>query len=975
MRRALLAFIVVCVCVPWLSGGEAVEEIGLHPPRGAAVRPSVWNMDHQPQGRQLRLNVNREGAPWAGLVFKPTEAGQPILTLTDDWAAKGCLRFAINGLEDAYGQATSPCDFQVLLGGCMGRYQRVPARFYQGGSGVDSDAETWQEVLVPFRFLGVKAGGKVSTVSLQCVDRPQSTFAVRDVSLIRLKEPLDRDAARAAAKVAQPEVTWPTLDEMPDSLKPERNAPLLRDGTFVTADGRRAFLLMPWSREDQRLNLGINAEGKVCPDFGLYGKAAQRFIYERPLDGESMARLGFNCYAGQVDPRLFWEAVGYQARHSDNFTHAMFLDHVRRMRYPFYVDMVCFPWTLGRPAEDKAAKLPEGMLHNGNRHWTPYRILGKGRETWLAMWRTYAQRYKGAGARVIFYELMNEPAYTATTADHRDEFVDWLKRRYGTLDRVNAAWGTAYASWGAIRNFKSVRDCTGIFFDYDEYLADRFADLIREGRDAIEAITPGVPAAVQTMGGYTLLPRDAIHLSKLIPIERAVLTPTGGGRWTKGFANARPKAHTIDCGIGPSPLANDLLRAMAGDKMIVDNELYLGDGQTRAAMRDRLWKAAIAGLDGATWFSWSKRGWAWWKGRDNILREADLFPYSNLIPFARRADAIRGVLDFAQEMELVREYILPKPWGPPATIGMLHSWANARWAAWEPSWRDRTGNTHAAMRYLHWRFDMVPSHLATAGRLARYGLLVAASTDHVEPALIERLTAFVRGGGTLLAVDSLMSHDLYGKPFDAAELLGVRVKGKLRVSAGDFGVVGLPEIPWLPGPIRHAAARLSLDLLDGTETVWRDAQGHPIVTRRAMGKGSVYVVAADLRGYPLAKLLAAIRLRISAPPAMQIVDARTGELAPNVLVSRRSYPSHHALVLLNTDPFPKRLRIRLRDLNGAWHASDPLAGRRLRGPEGAAAWAARDIAETGIPFALDGGARGLLLLTREPWARPRPTGR
>ena len=969
MPKSLRIAAVCLAAASWLAAGEVAEEIGLHPPRGASVRLSVWSMEHQVREGDLLLNADQAAKPWAGLVFKPAKAGQPILTVTDDWAAKGCLRFRINGLDDAYGQATAPCGFQVQLGGCMARYLHVPERFYAGGRGVDSDAATWQDVLVPFRFLGVKPGGKVASVSIQCVDRPQSAFTVRDVSLLRPGQPLDRDAERVAMAVAQPQVTWPTLDDLPDSLKPERNAPLLRDGRFITADGRRAFLLMPWSREDQRLNLGINAEGTVCPDFGLYDKAAHRFIYERPLDGESMARLGFNCYASQVDPRPFWQAVGYQARHGEGFTHAMFLDHVRRMQYPFYVDMVCFPWTLGRPAQDKGATLPEGVLHNGDRHWTPYRIVGKGRETWLTMWRTYAQRYKDAGARVLFYELMNEPAYAATTPDHRDEFVAWLKGRYTTLDRVNAIWGTAYASWDAVRSFKSIKDCTGIFFDYDEYLADRFADLIRAGRDAIEAITPGVPAAVQTMGGYTLLPRDAIHLSKLIPIERAVLAPTGGGRWTKGFANARPKAHTMDYGIGPSPLANDLLRAMAGDKMIVDNELYLGDGQTRAAMRDRLWKAVIAGLDGAAWFSWSKRGWAWWQGRDNVLREADLFPYSNLIPFARRPDAIRGVLDFAQEMELVREYILPKPWGPPATVGMLYSWANARWAAWEPSWRDRTGNTHAAMRHLHWNFDMVPSHLAAPERLSRYDLLVAGSVDRVEPELLERLAAFVRGGGKLLVVDSLMAQDLYGKPVDAAPLLGLRVSGRVPVGAGGFRVVGLPELLWLPGAVDRGAARLDVEPLDATEVLWRDAEGRAVVTRHPLGKGAVVFVAADLRGYRLAKLLAALRPLITAPPAMQVLDARTGELAPNVLVSRRSHASHHALLLLNTDPFPKLVRIRLRGLDGVWHACDPLDGRRFPSPAGAAAWPAREIAEPGVPYLLGGGARGLLLLTREPWAK------
>ena len=952
------------------TGPPAVaERVELHPSRSGRVRLSAWKMSCEERDGRLVLNADQQGAPWAGVIFKPTVDGGALLTTTPGWVATGCVRFRVNGLHDAYGQPSSPCSFQVRLVGCMGRYQRVPLRFYEGERGIDADPQTWQEVLVTLKFLGVKPGARVEAVGIQCVGRPSSAFGIGEVSLVRLSRPLARDAERTAMDVAQPQVTWPTYDGLPDALKPERNAPLLRGDTFVTADGRRTFLIMPWDREDQKLSRGINAEGKVCPDFGLYDKRTQAFIYERPLDARSMARVGYNCFAGQVDPRPFWEAIGYKGQPWGSFTHQAFVEHVRGMGYPFYVDMVCFPWTLGKPAHDKGAKLDPGILHNGNRHWTPYRIIGKGRETWLTMWRVYARRYKEAGARVLFYELMNEPAYAATTPDHRAEFVEWLKRRHRTIDRVNATWGTTYGSWQAIQDFKSVRDCTGIFFDYDDYLAERFADLVRAGRDAIEAIDPGVPAAIQTMGGYTLQPRDAIHLAKLIPIERAVLAPTGGGRWTRGVPTAKPREHTIEYAVGPSPIANDLLLAMAGRKMIVDNELYLGPGQTRAAMRDRLWKAVFAGLDGAAWFSWSKRGWAWWRGRENILREADKFPYSNLIPFARRADAIRGVLDFANEMELVREFVLPKPWGPPAKVGMVYSWANARWASWEPSRRGRQGNVHAAMHCLHWSFDVVPSHLAAPDRLARYEMLVAGGIDHVEPELLARLTAFVRNGGRLVVADSTMGADLYGKPLDPAPLLGVKVKGKTRVRAGGFEVVGLPELACLPGPVSRAAARLDVELVAPAEPLWRDAQGRPVVTRHRLDKGEVYFIAADLRGYPLAKLLALIRRRAASPPTLTLADAGTGELAPNVLVSRRSYASHHALLLLNADDFPKLLTVRLGGEDGAWHASDPLEGHAFRGPGGKLAWQAAELAGTGVTTCIAGGGRGLVLLTREPWSK------
>jgi len=945
------------------------EEIKLFPAPAARVTFRTWNMNRELHEGRILLNTDHKAAPWAGMIFQPKEKAKALLILTPQWISKGFVEFQINGLGDRYGRVGSPCLFQLRLIGCTSRYERIPARFYEGERGIDADASTWQEVLVPIKLFNVKPGGRVTAVGLQCVGRPLSSFGVANVSLVRFEKPLARDAARAEMQVAQPWVAWPAYEELPDTLKLPRNMPLLRNGKFVTKDGRRTFLIMPWGREDQKGALGINAAGKICPDFGLYDKRTQAFIYERPLDARAMSRLGFNCYAGQVDPRPFSNAIGYAGRHGSRLTHEGFLEHVRGMGYPFYVDMVCFPWTLGKPAADKNAKLPPGVLHDGHHHWTPYRIIGKGRDVWLTMWTTYARRYKDAGARVLFYELMNEPAYLATTPDHRGEFVAWLKRRYGTLVRVNGTWGTNYKSWDGVRNFKRVNECTGVFFDYDEYLGDRFADLVRAGCEAIEKITPGVAAAVQTMGGYTLQPRHAIYLSKLIPIQRAVLAPTGGGRWTRAIPNAAPRPNTVDYAIGPSPIANDLLLAMAGEKMIVDNEMYLGPGQTRLDMRNRWWRAVIAGIDGAAWFSWSKRGWAWWRGRENILREADLFPFSGLIPFARRAAAIRGVLEFAEEIELVREFVLPKPWGPEPRIGMLYSWANARWRLWEPKLRDRTGNYHAAMRYLHWNFNMVPSHTATPERLAKYELLIAGGMDHIEPELLENLTEFVARGGKLIVADGLMGRDLYGQKLDPTPLLGVRAKGRRRVSPDSFKVVGLPKLDRLPGEVSRAAALIDIDPVPPTETLWRDTEGRPVVTRRPLGKGEVYFVAADLRGYPLARLLAILRQRVGLPRSLLITDGRTGQLAPNVLVSRRSQPTHHALLLLNADPFPKLVRIRVIDLAGDWEVSDPLEGRVFQGQPGVLRWRAQAIGKQGILYCIRGNGRGLVLLTRKPWHR------
>jgi hypothetical protein len=101
-------------------------------------------------------------------------------------------------------------------------------------------------------------------------------------------------------------------------------------------------------------------------------------------------------------------------------------------------------------------------------------------------------------------------------------------------------------------------------------------------------------------------------------------------------------------------------------------------------------------------------------------------------------------------------------------------------------------------------------------------------------------------------------------------------------------------------------------------------------------------------------------------------------LAPNVLVSRRSYAEHHALLLRNGDPFGKEVRVALPQLDGEWFVIAPLEGWALQAPSGRAAWTADELAAGSLTHAIEPSGFGLLILTRQPWAksrlRPVPAG-
>lgn len=898
--------------------------------------------DGPPRGRYLWLNDDWQAKPWAGVRFA-RQAGEPLV-LDQAWLKFGFVRFMINAGFDAYGSPNANLAFQARPD-CEGlSYQQLRPRFIERGRGLDEDPGTWQEVLIPLSYwTELKAGARCQGITIQCYDRPMKSWGFDDVELVRYDRLPDWVAALETINVKQPEVAWPSYDELPEVLKSDQHPPRVVDGKFVTPDGRRTFILNPYLREDPRLDLHGNLEGRIPPAHNLYDPDKHGWIYEQLPDAQTLCRLGFNSYSATMPGKPWWTAAGYDA--PDRGEDASRLPaYAKQVGLPFYVDLVCWPWTIGAPAsKPDQTKLPAEAFTNGREHWVPYRLTGPGRQAWRDMFRVYAERYRDAGVPTLMLELFNEPAYTDLGSTHLAEFERWLQVKYASIDDLNRTWQTAHPSFAAAAAIPSIdylKDHAGPFLDYDEYLAARFTSLVDEGVKDVTAILPGTLVGVQTMGGYSLQPREAVWKHTFAKHETVVLTPTGGGRWTDGAGNAKPPTTLCDAAMAAAPVENDLLLALAGDKMLVDNETYLR-GQTRLETRNRLWEHVIAGLDGLTVFSWSKRGWSWWKDDAALVTEADKYPYAGLIPLARRTDALRGILDFAVELQPIADRILRKPWGRQVRVGVVYSWEQARRRAFEPSLRDKTPAYYAALKYSHWLTGLVPSdQLTQPDGLREPQVLILGGIRHLSPAAWSALDAWVRQGHALIVAEEPAALDLYGQPLPAHELLPATFNapapspGKLALPAGTMR-------DRMPGDVTLRTPQRTLTLKPGAEALVSTADGQPLVAGASVGGGLVYVSGADLVGYPLAKLLSVIledaARRLGRQGALldswrevEVLDG-DGHLAPNVLSSWREYPSHRALLLQNREGYAQTVTLQAPG-EPAWQVTDALRGQRLALP-------------------------------------------
>jgi Beta-galactosidase len=89
----------------------------------------------------------------------------------------------------------------------------------------------------------------------------------------------------------------------------------------------------------------------------------------------------------------------------------------------------------------------------------------------------------------------------------------WLQGQYGTLDALNAEWGTHFTTWNEVRPETTIQamhrtdDNFAAWADFKAWMDVAFADAVRRGTDAVHAADPHALAAIEGAqipgwGGY-----------------------------------------------------------------------------------------------------------------------------------------------------------------------------------------------------------------------------------------------------------------------------------------------------------------------------------------------------------------------------------------------------------------------------------------------------------------------------------------
>ncbi|GAA1188015.1 beta-galactosidase [Kitasatospora gansuensis] len=504
------------------------------------------------------------------------------------------------------------------------------------------------------------------------------------------------------------------------------------------------------------------------------------------------------------------------------------------------------PWlTTAHPEILPVTASGETVWPGARQHWRPTSPVF--REHALRLVAALAERYASHPALVAWH-VSNELG-CHNIYDYSDDaaraFRNWLRTRYGDLDTLNHAWGTAfwsqrYGDWEQIlppRLAASHPNPTQQL-DFKRFSSDALKEHLRAERAILRAATPDVPVTTNFM----------------------VMGGTKGMNYADWAAEVDFVSN--DHYVLPGPQSRDELSFSANltGNLAGGRPWYLMEHSTSAVnwqpvnlakrqgelARDSLLHVAH-GADAVCFFQWRQS-----------VAGAEKY-HSAMVPHAGAdSETFRAVAELGRVLGELAP--LAGTRREPAQVAILFDW-ESWWASELDShptslldYRREALDWYSALLALGIRADVVTQH----GDLERYRLLIA-PVLHVVPAeLATRLTRYAHQGGHLITTyfsGIVDQHDhiwLGGYPGALRDLLGIRIEefGPLLEEDSVLLDDGLTGTLWTDRiTVTDPATEILARYRSGEYT------GRAALTRRAAGAGSAAYVSTRLGPDGLARVL------------------------------------------------------------------------------------------------------------------------
>lgn len=510
------------------------------------------------------------------------------------------------------------------------------------------------------------------------------------------------------------------------------------------------------------------------------------------------------------------------------------------------------------PVDENGARYSQGSRQHYCPNSKAFRLYGQ------RLVRKLAERYKDHPALAMWH-INNEYACHISQCycdECTKEFRLWLQRRYGTLDELNARWGTnfwsqKYYDWEEISLPRKTPTYPnpGQQLDYARFMSDSLLDAYLGEQRILREITPALPIMTNLMGAFK--PLDQFEWAK----HMDVITWDSYPEPTAGIPVFAAMQH-------------DLMRSLKGGEPFILMEQVTSQVNWRrqnplkrpGVMRLWSYQTVAHGGDGVMFFQWRQS----WAGAEkyhgamvNQTGDENTRVYREVVQLGNELKQLDAIVDSRVE----------------APVAIIFDWHN--WWALEldskPSrdvlYLEQIKQYYSVLFERNIGVDFVQPDADLSG----YKLVLAPAMYMVGPGVADNIESYVQNGGTLLTtffsgiVDENDRIHTGGYPAPLRKVLGLCVEefdpmlpehtNALRVSGlgadvdGEYTCNLWADIIRLEGA--QALATFQQDFFAGS----------PAATVHTFGQGKAYYVGTQGEAAFTSKLVGTIldELNLSAP--------------------------------------------------------------------------------------------------------------
>ncbi|WP_330454717.1 MULTISPECIES: beta-galactosidase [unclassified Streptomyces] len=351
-----------------------------------------------------------------------------------------------------------------------------------------------------------------------------------------------------------------------------------------------------------------------------------------------------------------------------------------------------------------------------------------------ALTEDLAARYAQHPALTVWH-INNEYCTHCWCDETAGHFRRWLRSRYGTLDALNEAWGTAfwsqrYDAWTEIlppRKAQYMKNPTQVL-DFKRFTSDALLECFVAERDIVARHTPHIPVTTNFMPLWS--GQDAWAWSAEEDIVSVDIYPDPRDPWG-GQYNAMLADMTRSQAAGPWMLMEQAAGAVN----------WRGVNHPKPEGLNRLWslQSVARGADAICYFQWRQSRQGSEKFHSGMLGHAG--EHGRSFRETRRLGAELAALGPAVAGTEVR-----------ADVAVLHDW-DAWWAGAQegsPSrlldYAEVVGRWHRAL----WENGTPTDFARPDADLSRFKAVVVPHLYLLDDAAIDNLVAYVRDGGRLV---------------------------------------------------------------------------------------------------------------------------------------------------------------------------------------------------------------------------------